>query len=95
MHSAYLSCKILDIFESYDKYIETAQPTVVFMFVEFIVGNVDCIREEWIYYSVQNTYRRDKHLYKDTTTLSQLGFRYWGKVWNQCKSILTDDETKL
>jgi tRNA1(Val) A37 N6-methylase TrmN6 len=92
--------EILDIFESNDKYIETAQPTVVFMLKNsgIVAGNERFVLEKngFTVFGSEGHIEELTELYKDSKTLNQLGFKVSvGKVvWNQCKSILTDDKTK-
>lgn len=92
--------QILDIYESYDKYIETAQPTVVFMLKNsgIVAGNERFVLEKngFTVFGSDGHIKELTELYKNSKTLNQLGFKVSvGKVvWNQCKSILTDDKTK-
>ena len=92
--------EILDIFESNDKYIETAQPTVVFMLKNsgIVAGNERFVLEKngFTVFGSEGNIKDLTELYKDSKTLNQLGFKVSvGKVvWNQCKSILTNDKTK-
>jgi type I restriction-modification system DNA methylase subunit len=92
--------QILDIYESYDKYIETAQPTVVFMLKnsKIVAGNERFVLEKnkFTVFGSEGHIKELTELYKNSKTLNHLGFKVSvGKVvWNQCKSILTDDKTK-
>ena len=92
--------QILDIFESYDKYIETAQPTIVLILrnSKNLTDNNRFVLERngFTIFGSKETIKELGTLYKDSKTLNQLGFKVSvGKVvWNQCKSILTDDKTK-
>jgi tRNA1(Val) A37 N6-methylase TrmN6 len=92
--------EILNIFESNDKYIETAQPTVVFMLKnsKIVAGNDRFVLEKngFTVFGLEGHIKELTELYKDSKTMNQLGFKVSvGKVvWNQCKSILTNDKTK-
>ena len=44
----------------------------------------------------QDNNKKIKKLYKNSNSLSELGFKVsvGNVVWNQCKDLLTDDESK-
>lgn len=96
----HLNFQILDISESTDKYIETQQPTIVFILknTKITAGNTKYVLEKngFTIFGPEKQIKELTTLYEDSKTLYNLGFRVSvGKVvWNQCKSILTDDKTK-
>lgn len=91
--------KILSIFECDDKYIDTKQETIVITIQnkkpakttnnKFIIDF-----GEFITFGEPPTIKKIKALCKNSTTLSKLGFKVTvgNVVWNQCKSILTNDD---
>lgn len=93
--------KILNIIECNDNYIDTKQETIIFIIQnnkqdidnneEYIIN----INDNTIFGSLENI-KSLKELNKNTKTLFDLNFKVnVGKVvWNQCKDILTDDNTK-
>jgi tRNA1(Val) A37 N6-methylase TrmN6 len=94
--------EILNIIEcSDDKYIETAQETVIII-IRKGVGSTTTTDSPFVMrgaYTIFNT--KDnisifKRLYENSKTLADLRFKVSvGKVvWNQCKDILTDDDSK-
>ena len=85
-----------------DKYIETAQETVIII-IRKVAGNVaTALNTPFVMsgaYTIFNTKENIaifKRLYENSKTLTDLRFKVSvGKVvWNQCKDILTDDESK-
>ena len=91
---------ILNIIEcSDDKYIETQQDTII-----LIVQNKQIRNNEKYFLNVseytilgtQHNLEKLNGLYANSKTLSDLGFNVsvGTVVWNQCKSELTDDNTK-
>lgn len=92
---------IITIFECNDTYIETTQNTIVIILqnktprgkknLKFVkhIGDMTVFGEPSSIKSI-NT------LYENSTTLLELGFcvKVGNVVWNQCKSVLTNDETK-
>ena len=85
-----------------DKYIETQQDTIILIVKKpkkgLVIDNspfILHINENYVFADQPNI-TRFKELYKDSKTLSQLGFKVsvGNVVWNQCKDILTDDATQ-
>ena len=103
---------ILDIVEcSDDKYIETAQETIIIILkkpnalhvssdTSTKIDNTEyTLRVTGSNYTIFNTKCNIiifKELYENATTLSALNFKVsvGNVVWNQCKDILTDDNTE-
>jgi adenine-specific DNA-methyltransferase len=97
----YISTKfqILYIIECKEKYLDTEQETILFIIQKKnIINNEDFIIKinQNIIFSFQENIIKLKELYSNSTSLSELGFKVnvGNVVWNQCKDILTDDETK-
>jgi type I restriction-modification system DNA methylase subunit len=101
--------EILDIVEcSDDKYIETAQETVIIIIrkgagagagaraVATIADVPFVMRGAYTIFNTKENISIFKRLYENSKTLADLRFKVSvGKVvWNQCKDILTDDESK-
>jgi len=93
---------ILDIQDCSDSsYLETAQNTVIFT-ISNETGNNDkfsFIKNDIHLLNTPDTINKITELYKDTTTISELGLyvSVGNTVWNQVKDILTEDitETRL
>lgn len=94
-------CEILNIIEcSGSNYIDTQQETVIFIVKKRSVlqsppsAFILSINDHMIF-STEENIQKYKELYEGSTTLSALGFHVsvGNVVWNQCKSILTNDET--
>jgi tRNA1(Val) A37 N6-methylase TrmN6 len=90
---------IIDIIECDDDYLETKQETVI-MIIQKQSNNTNnkyclTINEYLIFGSIQNI-QHLKTLYENSSTLHKLGFdvNVGTVVWNQCKSILTNDDTQ-
>jgi adenine-specific DNA-methyltransferase len=94
--------QILTIIECNDKYIETQQDTILLILQKTV--NPDLIsnnqfmlqiNDYTIFFTKENKKRITK-LRKYSSSLSELGYKVsvGTVVWNQCKSLLTDDETK-
>lgn len=90
--------KILHIIDCNDKYIDTSQETVIFI-VQNTNGNnkkyiVD--NENYTILGTPDNVSKLNSLYDKSTTLDKLGctVSVGNIVWNQCKDILTDDDTK-
>lgn len=83
-----------------DKYIETQQDTILLIIQKKSEGieNSVFILDINIYtiFTIPEINKRIRDLYTNSKSLTELGFTVSvGKiVWNQCKTILTDDETK-
>jgi adenine-specific DNA-methyltransferase len=83
-----------------DKYIETQQETII-LIIKKCHPNVTIDNSPFIlsisdHTIFTNEQIRIKELYKGAKTLSELGFKVsvGTVVWNQCKTILTDDNTQ-
>ena len=94
--------KILNILECHDNYIETKQDTII-----LILQNDKSINNtnysinisDYTIFGSENNIKNLKKLYNNSKTLFNLNFNVsvGNVVWNQCKKILTDDnsETRL
>lgn len=89
---------ILNIVECDDNYLETQQDTII-----LIIQNKKGCNDDYVLnissltvFGIPEYIKKLKDLYKDSTTLNKLGYTVsvGTVVWNQCKSILTDDSTK-
>jgi len=85
------------------KYIETQQDTVLFIIRKKAQATQAQSTQAFILYKNDYTIFTDEithtkleELYKDSKSLWELGFKasVGNIVWNQCKDILTDDESK-
>lgn len=96
-------CDIIDIIECDDDYIETKQKTVVLIIQRKQtsdisprnMNNILSLHNHAIF-GTENTIQNIKELCEGSTTLFDMGFdvNVGSIVWNQCKSILTNDPTK-
>lgn len=92
---------IIDIIECDDNYIETKQETII-VIIQKKMGIINrnaeycLIMNEYLIFGSKTNINNLKLLYDNSTTLDKLGFdvNVGTVVWNQCKSILTDDETQ-
>ena len=91
--------KILNIIKCNDKYIDTQQDTIIFIVQRlkkpdnsYFSFNID----KFVIFGPKDNILKIKELYKDSSTLAKLNFKVsvGNVVWNQCKSILTDDKSK-
>jgi type I restriction-modification system DNA methylase subunit len=98
----YENFKIIELLDcSSDKYLETKQDTILFIIQkqkpqkrendEFVIHI-----QEYTFMNTKTNILRLRELYKNSTTLHKLDFKVCvgNVVWNQCKDILTNDETK-
>ena len=95
----YENYQILQIVECKEKYLETTQETILFMIQKR--DTIDnsrfvCNIYHYIVFSLEENIIKLKELYKNSKSLDELGFKVsvGNVVWNQCKDILTDDDTK-
>jgi hypothetical protein len=95
----YENYQILQIVECKEKYLETTQETILFMIQKR--DTIDnsrfvCNIYHYIVFSLEENIIKLKELYKKSNSLDELGFKVsvGNVVWNQCKDILTDDDTK-
>ena len=95
--------QILNIIESSDKFMETQQETIIFIvrklkYKEIKIDNTKNILNSHNYtiFVLENNMDNLVKLYENSKSLFELGFKVsvGTVVWNQCKNILTDDETK-
>ncbi len=95
-------CVILNISKCADEYIETKQETVVVVLQKKLPPTpkinsayVMTVCDHTIFGTCE-TIEELRGLYENSTTLSEMGFdvNVGTVVWNQCKSILTDDANK-
>lgn len=92
--------KILNIEHCNDNYIDTKQDTIVMIIQnkQNNKSNKHFVLEinNYTIFGCKNTVSKLNTLYKNSTTLSQLGFtvNVGSIVWNQCKDILTQDSSK-
>ncbi len=82
-----------------DKYIETQQDTVIVIIQKSLTHNNTPFILEMNGYSIfvnEDTRTKIMELYQNSMSLLELGFKVsvGTVVWNQCKDILTDDDTK-
>jgi hypothetical protein len=82
-----------------DKYIETQQDTIILIVKKQTnINNIPFILNvnNYTIFATQNNIIHFQKLFKQSKSLNQLGFKVsvGNVVWNQCKDILTDDNTK-
>lgn len=82
-----------------DKYIETQQDTIILIVRKQInINNNPFILNvnNYTIFGNENNINHFMKLYKNSKSLDELGFKVsvGNVVWNQCKDILTDDNTK-
>lgn len=92
--------KIIDIIDCIDDYIETKQATIIILIQN---NNTNLNNDKFILninnftiFSTEIKIQKLKILYTNSTNLSNLKFtvNVGNVVWNQCKSILTDNKKK-
>jgi len=100
----YENYQILDIVDcSNDKYLETQQDTIILIVKnnnvknfneQFIINHLK--HQEYIIFAPKNNINDINKLFENSKSLWDLGFKVsvGNIVWNQCKNILTDDNTK-
>jgi len=81
------------------KYIETQQDTIILIIQNIKTrNNNEFILEinNYTIFSNKENHEKIKNLYKNSKSLFELGFKVsvGNIVWNQCKELLTDDESK-
>ena len=92
------NCKILDIFECNDSYIDTQQSTIVIT-IQKNIGNINNNNKyilnvnDNIIFGEPSTIDEIRSLYHNSTTLKELNLnvKIGTVVWNQRKDILTDN----
>jgi tRNA1(Val) A37 N6-methylase TrmN6 len=99
----YNNFQILSIQECNDVYIETDQQTIIFIIKKGIANDnandkyiLKHMSDKYTIFSTREAIKRLNELYINATTLNALKFKvYVGNiVWNENKSLLTDDEQK-
>lgn len=97
----YNNYQILDIFECDDEYIETKQETVTIIIQNkkpnMVINNNYCLKiEKYTIFGSKKNINELNSLYNNSSTLKKLNFKVsvGNVVWNQCKKILTDDNSK-
>jgi type I restriction-modification system DNA methylase subunit len=89
--------QILHLLDCKDRYLETQQDTILLILQKtFKINNTNFMLEKEPY-TIFVTKRNELiKLYENSKSLSELGFKVnvGTVVWNQCKDILTDDDTK-
>ena len=90
--------EIIDIVECDENYIETKQNTIILIIKNKKANNKNFIleRHNFTIFGTKNTITKLKELYNNSTNLYDLGFKVvvGNVVWNQCKTILTNDKKK-
>jgi len=91
--------QILHIIYCSDKYLETQQETILLIIrKQTDVDNTKFILNihTFTLFGHEDNILKLQNLYKDSKSLHELGFKVnvGNVVWNQCKTILTDDATK-
>jgi tRNA1(Val) A37 N6-methylase TrmN6 len=94
--------QILHIVDCKDKFIDTKQETILIILRKQMVVKESLIENDSFTFNIKgytifsNTLPELKLFYENFTTLSELGFKatIGTVVWNEKKSILTDDSTK-
>jgi type I restriction-modification system DNA methylase subunit len=93
-------CQILQIIDcSDDKYLDTDQDTVVLIIQKSkSILNESFVIElnDFVIFSLQEIKEKIIQLYSESKSLWDMGYKVsvGNVVWNQCKDILTNDETK-
>ena len=92
--------KIIHIIECDDKYIETAQETIIIIIQKtnkYFDNSIYCLNnDKYTIFGIPQNIIKINSLYESSTTLLKLGFKVsvGNIVWNQCKTELTNDDTK-
>lgn len=98
--------QIIDIVECNDDYIETKQETIILIIrnntkytkLKNIQHNAKYVLNvnDYVIFGTEKNIKQINSLYKDSKTLSDLNFtvNVGNVVWNQCKKILTSDNSK-
>ncbi len=91
--------KIIDIINSEEEFAETQQDTVILIIQNTLpnkTNNKFCFsNKSYTIFGFPSTIKRLNELYKNTKTLTELGFsvNVGTVVWNQCKDILSNDNS--
>ena len=90
--------KNIDIIDcSNEKYLDTSQDTIIFILQNKKEDNSNFVYDNngSVLFNTKDNINIIKELYKDSTTLEKLNFnvKVGNTVWNQCKDILTDNDT--
>jgi type I restriction-modification system DNA methylase subunit len=98
IHTHFQILYIIDC--SNDKYLDTEQETIILVIQKSSTtkNNNPFVIElkDFVIFSLQETKEQILHLYSSSKSLWDMGFKVsvGTVVWNQCKDILTNDETK-
>jgi len=98
IHTHFQILYIIDC--SNDKYLDTEQETIILIIQKTSTtkNNSPFVIElnDFVIFSLQETKEQIIHLYSGSKSLWDMGFKVsvGTVVWNQCKDILTNDETK-
>lgn len=97
----YTHFQILQIVDCNDSYIETQQDTIILILRKIDIAQINnesysMILGEYTTFSLPEYIQSLTDLYKDSTTLKEMGFvvNVGTVVWNQCKKQLTEDTSK-
>jgi hypothetical protein len=99
----YKIINIIDCNDNNDKYLETHQDTIIFIIQNIKENKDNKINSKYVIninkYTIFNTeYNINilNKLYNNSINLNELGFKVnvGNIIWNQCKKILTNDNTK-
>lgn len=90
--------KILYVVECNDKYIETQQDTILLIIRKGVYDNAQFIldKNDYTIFTTPTNHKQLRELYQGSKSLWEFGFKVCvgTVVWNQCKDILTDDNTQ-
>ena len=94
----YNNYHIIDIIDcSKEKYLETAQDTVIFTISnqKGINDKFSFIKNDIILLNTPETIQKLEKLYENTTTINDMGLyvKVGNTVWNQVKDLLTEDDS--
>lgn len=96
----FMNYTIVDVIECDDSYIDTQQDTIILIIQNVKPNNnnkaFSITISDYTIFGTKDNIKMLKTLYTNSTTLFDLGFivNVGNVVWNQCKSILTDDNKK-
>ena len=92
---------ILNIIECNDTYLETQQDTIILIIKNTKEKNISNKQftlsiSDFTIFGTKSNIKKLNELYKDSNTLYDLGYevKVGTVVWNQCKSLLTNDNSK-
>ena len=97
------TCRILHVIENRDVYLDTQQETIILIIQKSKKKRVRVMNTKFtldtnvnLVFGSPRVISNIKKLYENSRSLHELGFQVnvGTVVWNQCKDILTDDNTK-